>query len=658
MKGFRFLFAVHCHQPVGNFEHVVETAFDSCYEPLLAALERHPSFRFSIHFSGPLWEHMERRRKECLALVRKLARSGQAEILGGGFYEPVLGIIPEADRLGQVRMMTAYLESSVGVKPRGVWLTERVWEPDLPKSLAAAGIEYTLCDEEHFHYAGIRNTHTSYLTEEGGFPLRIFPIDKKLRYLIPFRGLDEIRGRFREIQAGGGTGIIGDDGEKFGLWPGTHEWVYGKKWLAGFLDFLDDEEVRTMTLSEYADETPPGGRVYLPPASYEEMMEWVLEPADFQELRRLKSGLSDAARRFVRGGLFRDFFLKYPESNLLHKRMISVSRRVAEAGNPEAARSLYRAQGNDPYWHGVFGGLYLPHLREAAYGNLIEAEKTAPPFPGWRHEDLDLDGQTESAYWGPPFHVFVKPSFGGVLMELDHLPTSRNLMDVLSRRPESYHAPETDPGGGEGASIHELARNLPADAGELTRYDRHPRYSLLDHFLDPGAGPGDFLNGTFEELGDFVDAPFDAKTVTRALSLERHGSVRTGGGPRPVSVRKRITPEAGLVAIDYRITNDGDEPVSLVFASEWNFYMIQEEFEARADGAGLMNGRISFQAGDAAEVWTFPLRTLSQSERGYDIIHQGFCVLPLWRLRLAGKEAATFEIRLVDHAKEVVSADE
>lgn len=649
MTPFRFLFAVHCHQPVGNFEHVIETAFDACYEPFLEVVERHPAFRFSIHFSGPLWEHMESRRKDCLNLVKKLVGRGQAELLGGGFYEPILGIIPEGDRIGQIRMLTGYLEESFGVTPRGIWLTERVWEPDLPRSLAAAGIEYTLLDEEHFHYAGVKDIHTSYITEDNGFPLRIFPIDKKLRYLIPFRALDDIGAYIDGIHARGGAGILGDDGEKFGLWPGTHEWVYEKGWLEGFLSFIEDKGIRSMTLSEYADETPPGGRVYLPPASYEEMMEWVLEPADQREYNKLKKSIPDSARRFVRGGLFKDFFLKYPESNHLHKRMLAVSKRVETAGDPRAVRSLYRAQGNDPYWHGVFGGLYLPHLREAAYGNLIESEKKIPPFPGWRQADLDLDGRFENEFWGNPFHIFVKPSSGGAIVELDHLPSSRNIMDVLARRPESYHAPEAEGTAGEGKSIHEISKKLPPGAEELTRYDWHPRYSLLDHFLHPETKPDDFRMGTYGEQGDFVDNPFIAKTEGRSLSLERHGNVWVEGISRSVSVRKRITPEGGLIIVDYEITNNGDEPISLVFAPEWNFYMIPEEFEAGMGGAGLLNGRLELMAPGASDVWSYPLRTLSQSEQGYDIIHQGYCVLSIWKLRLAGAETASLEIRLVDH---------
>ncbi|MEN6312551.1 MAG: hypothetical protein ABFD80_13565, partial [Acidobacteriota bacterium] len=214
MSELRFLFAVHNHQPVGNFEHVVDQAFSDCYRPFLERLEKHPGFKFSLHFSGPLWEHMERKERASWELVKVMAGRGQVELLGGGFYEPVLSVIPEEDRLGQIRMMIDYIAANFGQTPRGLWLTERVWEPHLAKSLADAGIEYTMLDEEHFHYAGIRDLHASYITEDEGRPLRIFPIDKKLRYMIPFHALEKIEEYLEEIRGAGGTAILGDDGEK------------------------------------------------------------------------------------------------------------------------------------------------------------------------------------------------------------------------------------------------------------------------------------------------------------------------------------------------------------------------------------------------------------------------------------------------------------
>ena len=649
MRPLRFLFAVHCHQPVGNFGHVFERAFDECYEPLLAEFDRHPGFKLSLHFSGPLLEYMEVRRRSCRDLINVLAGRGQVELLGGGFYEPILAVIPEEDRQGQLRMMSRWLEEHFGRRPRGVWLTERVWEPQLAGTLARAGIEYTLLDEEHFHYAGAKDIHTSYVTEDEGLPLRVFPIDKQLRYMIPFRTLEEIDAVFAGIRERGGIAVLGDDGEKFGLWPGTAEWVFGKRWLGKFLDHLDETGVRTMTLAEYADSEPPGGRVYLPPASYEEMTEWVLEPRELDAYRKAREACPEEARRFLRGGFFRDFFLKYPESNLLHKRMLSVSKKAAGSGRgEEAARELYMAQCNDPYWHGVFGGLYLPHLREAAWGHLLEAEKRLPAVPGWTGTDLDLDGRVEYSGGAGAFGLIVKPGFGGALVEIDHRPSSRNITDVLARRPESYHDRRGGEGEPEGKSIHELVRRLPPEAEELLRYDRQPRFSCLDRFLAPGTRPEDVRRAEYGELGDFVDGEYAAAVEGPILVLERKGRVRIDGADAPVTVRKRIAVEEAAVRVRYEIVNGGERPISLTFASEWNFYMLPDEIALQADGADLMSGRLSFRAAGADEVWSSPLRTLSQSEKDYDIIHQGFCFLPIRRIRLAGGEGTAFDIELAE----------
>ena len=76
------------------------------------------------------------------------------EIVGGGFYEPILVVIPSEDRLEQITRLAGYIEKHFGRRPKGAWLAERVWEPQLPSSLGAAGVEYTLVDDNHFLGAG------------------------------------------------------------------------------------------------------------------------------------------------------------------------------------------------------------------------------------------------------------------------------------------------------------------------------------------------------------------------------------------------------------------------------------------------------------------------------------------------------------------------
>lgn len=323
--------------------------------------------------------------------------------------------------------------------------------------LHQAGFSYTLLDEEHFHYAGQENLYGYYLTEDQGLPLSIFPIDKKLRYLIPFRSLAEIDNYFQTIeQLGGQVAIIGDDGEKFGMWPGTNQWVYERGWLKSFLQYLDTNKIEMMSFSSFMAENEPLGRVYLPPASYEEMMEWVLPPARQAEFIRLKASLPAESRIFLRGGQFRDFDLKYPESHHLRCRAIQVSTEVYKYDSPEARKDLYQAECNDAYWHGVFGGLYLPHLRRAVSSKLISAELKLPFRSGWEKTDLDLDGSDEYELKTPAFFIWVKPSTGGSIVEIDDRFNAINLTDVLTRRQEFYHLYSTS--GGRPARLSQFMK--------------------------------------------------------------------------------------------------------------------------------------------------------------------------------------------------------
>lgn len=642
-----FLLAVHNHQPVGNFVSVFERAFEDCYRPFLQVLQKHPEVKFTAHYSGPLLEYMRDKEGECWESLQEMVARGQVELLGGGFYEPILSVIPEEDRLGQLGMMSRFLEENFQARPRGVWLTERVWEPSLPRTLAQAGIEYTLLDEEHFHYAGIGDTHSYYVTEDQGYSLKLFPIDKKLRYLIPFHATADIETYLREIEEKNGLAILGDDGEKFGLWPGTKTWVYGEGWLVRFLDFLKEKKIRTCTYAEILDARPPAGRVYLPPASYEEMMEWVLEPRDAAVFKELKAKNPPEARRYLRGGFFREFFLKYPESNLLNKRMVLVSRQVNRTADEEAKRELYKGQCNDATWHGVFGGIYFPHLREAAYEHLLKAERMTAIERGWRKMDYDQDGRDEEILRDSTFGLIVKPAFGGSLVEIDHYPSFRNLTDVLSRRKESYHSPQPQ-GTKQGKSIHELVKELPPGSELLFRYDRRPRFCALDHFFSPETSVENFEQGDDEERGDFVDRPYDPEVHGTILRLHREGRVRTGGDSLPIRVYKEIEVRGRDLIVRYRIKNLADRPADLLFASEWNFYQIPEEIAIGPVETTLCRGRLRFEIFPTKEPGSFSLRTLSQSEEGYDIIHQGFCLLPAWHFTLSGEEEFAAHIRLSD----------
>jgi len=134
MAEVTLLMAIHCHQPVGNFEFVFEEACAKAYEPFVRVLERHPQVRLALHYSGPLLEWLIAKRPPFMERLRALIARGQVELLASGYYEPILPLIPEADRQGQIALMRRLVQTQCGTEPAGLWLTERVWEPDLART--------------------------------------------------------------------------------------------------------------------------------------------------------------------------------------------------------------------------------------------------------------------------------------------------------------------------------------------------------------------------------------------------------------------------------------------------------------------------------------------------------------------------------------------
>ncbi|GAH25521.1 unnamed protein product, partial [marine sediment metagenome] len=123
-----------------------------------------------------------------------MVKRKQVELIGGGFYEPILTLIPDSDKLGQIEKLTTYLRASFGTRPRGSWIAERIWEPGLVKILKNSGMDYTFLDDRYFHIAGVdgENCYSTYLTEDQGKTITVFPISLNLGKRAPFQQPEEI----------------------------------------------------------------------------------------------------------------------------------------------------------------------------------------------------------------------------------------------------------------------------------------------------------------------------------------------------------------------------------------------------------------------------------------------------------------------------------
>src|SRR5208282_5063423 len=133
MSKLHLILAFHNHQPVGNFDHVIENCYRKSYLPFLEALLDHPDLKVVLHYSGFLLSWIAKRHPEAIEMIKTLVASGRTEILSGGFYEPILSVLPEKDRVLQIRELSKFTKKTLGYSPKGLWLAERVWEPQMPR---------------------------------------------------------------------------------------------------------------------------------------------------------------------------------------------------------------------------------------------------------------------------------------------------------------------------------------------------------------------------------------------------------------------------------------------------------------------------------------------------------------------------------------------
>jgi len=695
--------AIHCHQPVGNFDHVIRQAADLAYRPFLKVLENHPEIPIALHYSGILYEWFEKHAPDIIDLLRKLSDRNQIEFLGGGFYEPILMMLPERDRLGQMKMQNDYIKDTFARQVRGFWLTERVWEQSIVSSAARAGYQYVTVDDSHFKYAGIPDVKNGYyITEDQSSKLAVFPAKEFLRYAIPFRNPEDSVSFFQNISTEDGAAVVvyADDGEKFGTWPGTHKHVYLDGWLDRFLAALKENAswIKLKKFSDIIDEIPPCRTAYLPDASYREMMEWALPADTLIAHRRLEEklascGILDEARYFLKGTFWRSFLAKYPESREMYSKMLITSALVDRAGKKanyrKALRELYQGQCNCSYWHGIFGGLYLPHLRSAVYEHLIKAENLISPrlkTPETAGGDFNFDGKEELLIATNRFNLYIKPHTGGHIYEFDVRNRAFNLGAGLTRRKESYHDEILNPPSPSEhgvKSIHDKLTFKEPGLDKLLFYDWYKRESFVDHFLENSESIENLYSCRFRELGDFVGGSYQTSISKKKGSLElvlfREGAVNLDGRALPLSIKKSIAVESDSDLIEFRfvLENKSDHPISAVFAAEFNFallagsapdrfYWSEKPEESRgplnsklaldASDFGLVDRwigiNVSFGFGRTISVWTYPVQTVSQSEAGLEHIYQSSTVLPRWPVNLppAAHENIDFSLRIIELA--------
>lgn len=711
MAQLYFSLVIHNHQPVGNFDFVFQNAFEQAYQPLANSLDEHRAIKVAMHFTGPLIDWLKLNQPAYLDQVAKQVERGQIEVLSGAYYEPILAMLSDADKIGQIEKLNQTVQSLFGTTPTGMWLAERIWEPHLPMSIHQANIRYTLIDDTHFITAGFNpgELFGYFVTEEQGYHVNVVPTQTELRPLIPWQPVNVLfdwlwNQKERGIVAGKPPQwvVLGEDGEKFGMWPNMKEFMWDGGWLKEFFERIENSSdwLTMIHPSDYIENFRAAGIAYLPTASYREMGEWALPSPDSYLLRDLREGYEiqleqipdwdgnrrdeiERVLRFLRGSFWRNFLVKYPEINQMQKRVLALSKRAYERPPSEERTKIlnhiWAAQCNAAYWHGVFGGVYMFHIRSANYTNLIQAETLMDAHDGvWADvKDFNADTYEEVFAGNGTLMLIVDPRDGGKITELDYRPIFYNLLNIMSRHPEGYHiqiqeaaethmlmTPGDDPSQFEGEPI--LAKEHGLE--KVIYVDWHRRGMFNDHFLGPETTLQLFESVQYPQQGDFVDQPYhyscQQSDAQVEVQLARDGMVWLGETKLPVRVEKTfsLVPNTATLQAHYRVTNVGDRHLNTRFGVELAFgydggdnidycYLEVDDQPYGMGHAHEFNRVNSYRAvtkirqfatrftiSQAATLWTFPLAPITLSEAGFERVHQGVVTMPFWTLDLAPQQ--------------------
>ncbi len=671
MKRLKLVFGTSNSQPVGTDEEELERVYQRAYKPFIRTLYNFADIPITLHYSGALFHWLEKHHAEFLDVLAEMGGRRQIEFLGGGFYEPVLPMIPHTDRIGQIEQMTTFVRKRFGRRPRGTWITELVWEPSLPSALKNSGMEYTFLADYHFISAGLSKDalYRPCITEDQGKTVVVFPICKRTRWKLLSETPEAVIDHLRELADEDPQRVVVmlDEGERFGLSEDSYRVCYDEQWLERFLTLVSESSdwLEPIHPGRYLKQTTPRKRAYFPATSYEDMMCWVLPVARQKAFQGISREVEHEHGRngYVFGGFFRQFLTRYPESNLMYAKMqythILVNQIRGDKYRKQAAREeLWKGQSHHAYWHGRPGGIYLNQLRKQVYTALIEAEKVTREkgifIPSIVSVDFDMDGLSEYLYQGQEMNAYVHTQ-GGVLFELDYLPVAFNYLDTLSRQLESYHDSEISREG----------------------YDRYLRKAFVDHFFAPNAELDAFSRMCYQEHGSFLDAVYVLKKYDREehwIQLQSDGSV--GADPedaQPVRLEKRYSFQDAEATVMYRVTNSDGEPLNTVFGVEVNVSPPAAQAHsarvsyiagnndptdlpltpAEADSAREVRiydewnrTVISYGASKEGAVWSMPVSTYAMSHEGVRPEFQQFSLVYRWPLALEPNESWELTLRL------------
>ncbi|MDR1869678.1 MAG: DUF1926 domain-containing protein [Treponema sp.] len=416
MKGeskLNLILGSHAHVPSGSPECEFERVYEKKIRPFVSNLYRYSNIQAVLHYSGVLLYWVERTHPEFFMLIEDMVTRKQAEILGGGFYEPMFPLIPPQDRIGQIELFTTYLRKHFGKRPLGCWIPAMAWEQHLAASLCACDMNYTFLSQRQFSQAGMSGAelYSPCISEDQGKIVVIFPVSLSVEEELANKSFSqvfvELKNKIDEETGSQGGRIVTVFPENVSSAP---EEAPDTAWNRFF------EEI---SLSENILETVLPAKVLKNQKTYKK--------ASFPNSSSLENDFSP-----------RRFLIDHCEANGIYSKMIFANVLISQLkGDKErkqnAREELWKAQ--DSFLFTPGGGQIRHELRKAAYSSLLRAERLSREkgkfISSLIQYDFDFDNVKEYLFQDARINCYIQQQGAGIF-ELDYLPKDWNYMDCGS----------------------------------------------------------------------------------------------------------------------------------------------------------------------------------------------------------------------------------
>lgn len=576
MSKVKLIFGTCNAVPSGEIDLQSESAYQTALKPFITTIYNHPEILATLYYTGPLLEWLEKKHPEFHTVLGELISRKNVEILGGGYWEPMLPLIPTPDKVGQIEAMTTYLRKKFGKRSRGGWIPGQIWEMHLASSLHTSGMDYVFLSERIFPKVPGFRPDAPVIAENQGKTILVFPIMDSLTDQFLQVPPDYILDRLKKLKTGKDREVVVTlilDGLALGT-NDLHTICYEEKWLERFFDAVARARdwLECVHPGRYLRNTVlPREKIYIPAPTYDVLMHWLRGSQTKQNSssstgisNSLSNGAAGKSSQDITKASYREFLAKYRESGLLYAKMMYVNvlsnqLKGDKYRKKNAKEELWRGQEHHAYWHGPNGGICNSRLRHSTYSTLIEAEKATRERGIFKAAltsvDFDMDGNKEYLYSGLIFNAYIHP-VGGVLFELDYLSVSRNYLATFSKYPEDYHLQET------------------VELG----YDSYSRHAFLDHILDPEEKLTDFEQGSYRKFDKLPSKRY------RTLELERDPprvslacSATLNRKEEVLDIYKTFSFRRSSLVVDYTFSNLSQEKLTFLWGSETNLALTENE---------------------------------------------------------------------------------